>query len=87
MEKKEEKKKAKVRPANADAEKILQWAEERGIETCFDRSEKMKPCPIGHTGACCKNCSMGPCRLTSKETQKAYAVQLPTQLRQETWLG
>jgi len=23
----------------------------------------MKPCPIGAKGACCKNCSMGPCRL------------------------
>ncbi len=70
VEKKDEKKRAKIRPANPDAEKILQWAEERGIETCFDRSEKMKPCPIGHTGACCKNCSMGPCRLTSKEDAK-----------------
>ena len=71
MEKKEEKKVvAKIRPANPDADRILKWAEEEGIETCFDRSEKMKPCPIGHSGACCKNCSMGPCRLTAKEDAK-----------------
>ncbi len=73
MEKKEvkkEDKKAKIRPANRDADRILKWAEEKGIETCFDRAEKMKACPIGHTGACCKNCSMGPCRLTAKEDAK-----------------
>lgn len=70
MEKKEEKKTAKIRPANPDADRILKWAEEKGYETCFDRAEKMKPCPIGHSGACCKNCSMGPCRLTAKEDAK-----------------
>ncbi|MGD0281409.1 MAG: carbon monoxide dehydrogenase, partial [Dissulfurispiraceae bacterium] len=71
MEKKEEKKVvAKIRPANPDADRILKWAEQEGIETCFDRAEKMKPCPIGHSGACCKNCSMGPCRLTAKEDAK-----------------
>ena len=35
------------------------------VSTVFDRSESMRPCPIGSTvsGICCKNCSMGPCRL------------------------
>jgi len=72
MEEKEakESKKVKIRPGTPDAEKIQLWAEEKGIETCFDRSDKMKACPIGHVGACCKNCSMGPCRLTGKEDVK-----------------
>jgi carbon-monoxide dehydrogenase catalytic subunit len=48
---------------------ILEIAETEGISTAFSRAEKMKPCPIGHKGACCKNCSMGPCRLT-KEGQR-----------------
>jgi len=40
------------------------------ISTVFDRSESMKPCPIGATisGICCKNCSMGPCRLKEGKT-------------------
>src|SRR5512134_3978551 len=67
MEKKEEKKAASIRPSNPDAEKILAWAEAHDLDTCFGRSEKTKACPIGHTGACCKNCSMGPCRLTGKD--------------------
>ncbi len=73
MEKKEEKKedkRAKVRPSHPDAERILAWAEEHDIDTCFGRAEKVKACPIGHTGACCKNCSMGPCRLVGQEDVK-----------------
>jgi len=33
-------------------------------ETAFSRTDKMKPCTIGESGICCKNCAMGPCRLT-----------------------
>jgi carbon-monoxide dehydrogenase catalytic subunit len=38
-----------------------------GIQTAFDRADQMSACPIGvgsSAGACCKNCFMGPCRLT-----------------------
>ncbi|HAO20525.1 MAG: carbon-monoxide dehydrogenase catalytic subunit [Desulfobacteraceae bacterium IS3] len=38
-------------------------AQKMGIETIFDRAENMKPCNIGIQGICCKNCSMGPCRV------------------------
>ena len=34
-----------------------------GVETAFDRAASMKACPIGADSACCKHCSMGPCRL------------------------
>ncbi|MFC2038544.1 anaerobic carbon-monoxide dehydrogenase catalytic subunit [Chloroflexota bacterium] len=34
-----------------------------GVNTAFDRADSMKPCPIGAVGSCCKNCSMGPCRV------------------------
>lgn len=70
MEKKGDK---KIRPANPASNRILKWAEEQNLETCFDRAEKMKPCPIGHTGACCKLCSMGPCRLTGKNAEEEVA--------------
>ncbi|RZB35785.1 MAG: anaerobic carbon-monoxide dehydrogenase catalytic subunit, partial [Desulfobacteraceae bacterium Eth-SRB2] len=38
-------------------------AQELGIDTVYDRAAQMKPCNIGVQGTCCKNCSMGPCRL------------------------
>jgi carbon-monoxide dehydrogenase catalytic subunit len=42
---------------------MIAKAKEEGITTVFDRAEKMKPCPIGADGSCCKNCAMGPCRV------------------------
>jgi len=47
-------------------ETMLEIAEAEGLSTAFSRAEAMKPCPIGHDGACCRNCSMGPCRLVGK---------------------
>lgn len=46
---------------------MLKKAEKDGVETTFHRAAKMKPCPIGADSACCKHCSMGPCRLVSKD--------------------
>jgi carbon-monoxide dehydrogenase catalytic subunit len=51
------------------AQKIIDWSVENKLETCFDRAQKMKPCPIGKIGVCCKNCNMGPCRLTGKDAE------------------
>lgn len=45
---------------------MLDKAAAEGISTVFDRADSTKACPIGHSGACCKNCSMGPCRLVGK---------------------
>jgi carbon-monoxide dehydrogenase catalytic subunit len=45
-------------------QEMLKRAEELGIETAFTRADQMAPCNIGGAGMCCKNCSMGPCRLT-----------------------
>ncbi|WP_028324864.1 anaerobic carbon-monoxide dehydrogenase catalytic subunit [Desulfatirhabdium butyrativorans] len=44
-------------------QQMIRRAQELGIDTVFDRAEAMKPCNIGIQGTCCKNCSMGPCRL------------------------
>jgi len=44
-------------------QEMIARAQELGVETIFDRAVKMKPCNIGIQGTCCKNCSMGPCRL------------------------
>ena len=43
---------------------MLVRAEELGLETAFTRADKMVPCNIGAAGMCCKQCGMGPCRLT-----------------------
>ncbi|MBI5204512.1 MAG: anaerobic carbon-monoxide dehydrogenase catalytic subunit [Nitrospirae bacterium] len=59
-----------VKSGNKEAEQIIEWGKSQGIETCFDRAEKLKPCPIGETGACCKVCHMGPCRLVGKNAEE-----------------
>jgi len=48
------------------AEIMLEKAAELDIATAFDRVDEMKPCPIGAKGQCCRNCAMGPCRLTKE---------------------
>jgi carbon-monoxide dehydrogenase catalytic subunit len=65
---KTEAKKAKMAdPATASIDpatrEMLERAQKLGIETIFDRAVTMKACNIGSQGTCCKNCSMGPCRL------------------------
>jgi carbon-monoxide dehydrogenase catalytic subunit len=44
-------------------QQMIARAQALNIETVFDRAVNMKPCNIGVQGTCCKNCSMGPCRL------------------------
>ena len=51
---------ASIDPATRE---MLERAQKLGIETVFDRAVTMKACNIGNQGTCCKNCSMGPCRL------------------------
>jgi carbon-monoxide dehydrogenase catalytic subunit len=46
------------------AQEMLIRADELGISTAFTRADNMTPCNIGSAGMCCKQCGMGPCRLT-----------------------
>jgi len=46
------------------AQQMLIRADELGIGTAFTRADAMVPCNIGGAGMCCKQCGMGPCRLT-----------------------
>jgi carbon-monoxide dehydrogenase catalytic subunit len=59
----------KQKSVDPAAQVLLKVAAERKIETAFERAERLKPCPIGHQGACCKMCHMGPCRLVGKEEE------------------
>lgn len=46
---------------------MLSHLESCGIETCFDRFDQQQPhCNFGLSGSCCRNCNMGPCRITPK---------------------
>lgn len=54
--------------------RMLEKAKRDGVETAFDRANDMKACPIGADSACCKHCSMGPCRLNAKDPYSKVGV-------------
>ncbi|HEX3033237.1 MAG TPA: anaerobic carbon-monoxide dehydrogenase catalytic subunit, partial [Bacillota bacterium] len=46
---------------------MLQHLESEGCDTTFDRFDQQKPhCTFGVAGICCKNCNIGPCKITKK---------------------
>ncbi|MDH4027507.1 MAG: carbon monoxide dehydrogenase, partial [Nitrospirota bacterium] len=59
-----------IKSAGTSAEEIIEWGLSHNMKTCFDRAEELKPCPIGETGACCRVCHMGPCRLVGKNAEE-----------------
>ena len=71
-----------IKSANEAAEQIIEWGESNNIETCFERAQRLKPCPIGAAGACCKVCHMGPCRFVGtnaeEEARGVCGATLPT---------
>lgn len=53
-------------PDTAVKEMMLHM-EKVGCKTIFDRFEEQKPqCSFGIAGVCCRNCNMGPCKVTAK---------------------
>jgi carbon-monoxide dehydrogenase catalytic subunit len=60
--------------ADPAAREMLRHAEASGVETAFTRALAMKPCPIGEIGACCRICSMGPCRLVGKDAEDKTGI-------------
>jgi carbon-monoxide dehydrogenase catalytic subunit len=61
-----EKKEASQLSVDVAAQAMIEKATRDGCETVFDRAAKLKPCPIGAVGSCCRVCAMGPCRLTAE---------------------
>jgi len=50
-----------------DARQMLRKAERDQVETAWDRLEKQTPhCKFCELGTTCRNCVMGPCRISSK---------------------
>ena len=53
--------------ADPASQEMLDRAATEQIETIWDRYEAMQPqCGFGKQGICCKNCTMGPCRISKK---------------------
>jgi carbon-monoxide dehydrogenase catalytic subunit len=49
---------------------MLARADQLGLETAWDRYEAMLPqCGFGELGVCCRNCNMGPCRISPFEEE------------------
>ena len=56
-----------VEQMEADAAKLKELAVAAGASTWEDRKAAMgAQCGFGEKGICCRNCSMGPCRITPK---------------------
>jgi len=56
-----------ARTPDSAVRELLVHLEQAGIDTAFDRFDAQKPhCGFGLNGTCCKNCHMGPCRITPK---------------------
>jgi len=54
----------KLEHADKASQVMLQRANNQHVETIWDRYDKMQPqCGFGTLGICCRNCSMGPCRI------------------------
>lgn len=54
-----------------DAKEMLQKAKSEGIETVWDRLEQQTPhCTFCELGTTCRNCTMGPCRISTKDDGK-----------------
>ncbi len=50
-----------------DARRMLRKAETDGVETAWDRLERQTPhCTFCESGLSCRNCTMGPCRISKK---------------------
>lgn len=55
----------------ADAQAMLTKARKDGVRTAWDRLEAQTPhCTFCDQGLTCKNCVMGPCRISTKEGSK-----------------
>jgi carbon-monoxide dehydrogenase catalytic subunit len=54
----------KKRSSDKAAQEMIDLMAEAGLENAWDRFEQQQPqCGFGKLGICCRNCSMGPCRI------------------------
>ena len=76
-----------IEQMESDNAKLRQNAAAVSAETWEDRAKNQgSHCKFGETGVCCKNCSMGPCRITPKASRgicgaDAHAIAARNYLR------
>jgi len=52
------------RSADPASTEMLDWVASEDVIVAWDRQEAMEPqCGFGQLGICCRNCTMGPCRI------------------------
>jgi len=57
-------KKPEQRSVDPATVELLEYAGSCGLSVAWDRYEAMQPqCGFGQLGICCRNCTMGPCRI------------------------
>jgi anaerobic carbon-monoxide dehydrogenase catalytic subunit len=57
-----------LRTTDAGALEMLKLAQEKQVETVFDRFVAQQPqCGFGYKGVCCRICMAGPCRVKTEE--------------------
>ena len=57
--------KAENRSVDPASQQMLNYVDEKGYETAFDRHDRQTPrCKFGELGLCCRVCDMGPCRIS-----------------------
>ncbi len=69
-----------------DTEKMISYAQSKGIDTVFSRQAKYDEsipgmeksrCHFGSTGVCCRQCAMGPCRIWNEDMPFMYKLSTP----------
>jgi carbon-monoxide dehydrogenase catalytic subunit len=59
----------------SDGQKMLQKAKADGVTTVWDRYENQSPhCKFCEQGLSCRNCAMGPCRISNKSESEKYKL-------------
>jgi len=54
----------KKRSSDKASQEMLEHMADAGMQSAWDRFEQQEPqCGFGRLGICCRNCSMGPCRI------------------------
>ncbi len=63
------------RSSDKAAQEMIERMAQAGLENAWDRLEQQQPqCGFGRLGLCCRNCSMGPCRVDPFEDEPRTGV-------------
>ena len=66
---------SKKRSSDQASQEMLEKMAEAGQENTWDRYEQQEPqCGFGKMGLCCRNCSMGPCRINPFGGEPAVGI-------------